>query len=356
MATALATVAGCGANALPQTRAAVASTANSTTEATPAPTPAPTAVTTAPVPRSVAVCDDRMVFPLGPSETFTPKQAAAAPFALALVNLLPSHPDVLAGVRWDRATDELVVLAVDVAQAQPITAAAALPGQAFRIELVQRSYNQLQGILRLLMPKVADAKLAYSGYARFDGRVQVDLGIRDASAISLITELAGDDADAVCVQGGADPATVAREGPQPTSGDGWRLLADLRTGAGRPITVAASASGYAKLWKELRETGAAPRVDFTLDVVLAFSSGGSSSCRGRLDALTFDIGGAVLRPTIVVPGGLRPCTADLVPHSFLLAVPRDRLPPLPFRVEMRTGPCSAGCDGDPLRVTTLTNV
>jgi hypothetical protein len=61
-----------------------------------------------------------------------------------------------------------------------------------------------------------------------------------------------------------------------------------------------------------------------------------SSCPIRLDDVVVDTGQerAVVHAVTVVPGGTGACTDDANPHSYVIALERDRLPAGPFAIQL----------------------
>jgi hypothetical protein len=120
---------------------------------------------------------------------------------------------------------------------------------------------------------------------------------------------------------------------QPTSGDGWRLLARQRAVPGpasaTPIT---DPTALADAWDTLQIGGEAP-VDLATQAVFWLSTSGTIGCPARLDAVDIDIPdrAVVGRFSLGLTAG---CDHKAVPDSFLVAVPRDRLPPAPFTVRV----------------------
>lgn len=269
-------------------------------------------------------------------------------------DLVVAHPDVLTGAWWDAAAAEIVVLVADAPAARPLVADVTPGGVRYRIEAVSRSYDDLVALSQPLVQAAHDAKLAHSGSVRMDGRVEVDLAVRDRASVDGIAALAGDDADVVCVRGGADSATVVSMGPQPMSGDGWRLLVEPGPHrAGAPISIASSAAEYGALWSALGVGGSSPPVDFGHEVVIAVVNGEPPGCENRLVGLTFDLEARHVRVQLVLPGGERPCRAMASTRTYVVAVARSRLPALPFRIVNHGDQCASPCPGDPLDVTSL---
>lgn len=269
-------------------------------------------------------------------------------------DLVIAHPDVLTGAWWDAAAGEIVVLAADAPAARSLVAGVAADDVRYRIDAVSRSYDDLVALSQPLIQAAHDANLAHSGGARMDGRVGVDLAVRDRASVDGIAAIAGADAEVVCVRGGADPAAVVPIGPQPMTGDGWRLLVEPATSrAAAPISVVASAADYETLWSSLGLLGAPAPVDFAREVVIAVVNGEPPGCEHRLVDVTFYPAAHRVGVTLVLPGGERPCVAMASARTYVVAVPRSRLPALPFRIVNRGDQCADSCPGDPLEVTTL---
>lgn len=138
----------------------------------------------------------------------------------------------------------------------------------------------------------------------------------------------------VCLSG-ADPALAPVEGPQPTSGDGWRLLADQdRTGESYRTGIAYDELSYEHIWSAARIRGDRPAVDFQTEVVIWFGTVHGSSCpRTRLDGVVVDEGRAIVHADLTyLDGGA--CTSDAIPHAYVVALARDRLPHGGFAIQL----------------------
>ena len=137
----------------------------------------------------------------------------------------------------------------------------------------------------------------------------------------------------LCVSG-SDPASLPPLGPQPEGGEGWRLLADEK-GGGRnwwPVGLATEAADLAEFWVGL--DAPVPEVDFEEHVVIAFGAVVSSSCpRIRLDDVVVD--GSLVYPEIADLNRALACTADAVPHAYVVALERSRLPSGPFVIQTK---------------------
>ncbi len=75
------------------------------------------------------------------------------------------------------------------------------------------------------------------------------------------------------------------DGPQPTSGDGWRLLAVERTGDSYRTGAATTEDQYAALWAQSGVTAARPPVDFDNDIVIWFGAVYGSGCEIRMETV-----------------------------------------------------------------------
>ena len=122
---------------------------------------------------------------------------------------------------------------------------------------------------------------------------------------------------------------------QPMSGDGWQLLAAQRTvGEFDTVAVIRDPSDLAAAWEALRLRTAIPDVDFDRWLVVWFVDTGTISCRSRLDGIVFDAGRRVLAGAFS-RGLVSGCDDGRVPDSFLVAVERRRMPPVPFTLLLR---------------------
>ena len=153
----------------------------------------------------------------------------------------------------------------------------------------------------------------------------------------------------LCVSG-FDPATVPAPGLQPSGGEGWRLLAD-EAEAGEPwrIGLAADAAGLAKLWAEIGLDAPVPEVDFEEHVAIWFGAVVSSGCPDvRLDDVVVD--GSSVYAELVDPNPQFSCPSDAVPHAYVVALERSRLPSGPVTIRMPGELSSSVKSGHRLRV------
>jgi hypothetical protein len=165
------------------------------------------------------------------------------------------------------------------------------------------------------------------------GAVRLWLGVLDPETIAEVERrFAG---ERVCIEG-IDPKTVPVPGPQPLTGDGWRLLGDEQGGGVYRTGIAADRQSFRRLWSQAGMTGDPPRVDFEHEVALWFAAVYGSTCPDlRLDDVVVDPGVALVHPLIVnLDTGLG-CTDDANGHAYLVAVDRDRLPAPPFRIQLQ---------------------
>jgi hypothetical protein len=170
------------------------------------------------------------------------------------------------------------------------------------------------------------------------GRVEAWVSVLDDEHLGPLAEHAG---DRLCVDG-ADPADAVPDGPQPTGGDGWRLLADEPTGEPYRTGIATTEDQYASLWEESAATAERPPVDFEAEVVIWFGAVYGSGCPIRMDEVIIDDEAALVYADIVVPGNPQACTSDANPRAFIIALARDRLPEGPFRLQLDANDPPAG--------------
>ncbi len=125
-------------------------------------------------------------------------------------------------------------------------------------------------------------------------------------------------------------------GPQQPAGDGWRLLAAQdETGQSYRTGIAFDDQSYETLWAEIGLVGDRPAVDFEAKVAVWFGAVHGSSCpKLRLDGVVADRDAALLFADIVLIDGLMACTADAIPHAYVVAVERSRLPVGPFAIQL----------------------
>ena len=274
-----------------------------------------------------------------------------------------AHPDLFAGVWWDREAGQFVFATVDAEQS-PALIEQDLPADlAYRVEVVPHNSSELRVLQQRVVTLNDHGIYASSAQRVWDGLLEIDLPILDQPSMDAVREVFAGDLDAICVTG-ADPATVPPDGPQPISGDGWQLLAD-QTQRGEPysVHVAVSPTEYESLWASLALDGEPPPVDFATQIVIHFGAVYSGSCPEiRLDGVNFDLDRSLVTAAIVQLGGNRMCTADANSRAYVVAVDKSRLPGVPFVVSLQ--PDCAHCahlnltslDGMPSPVPALSEV
>lgn len=191
-----------------------------------------------------------------------------------------------------------------------------------------------QRVVRELMPEVATS--AGSGSAK--GVVSIGVGILTPERIAAVeAKFAG---ERVCLEG-IDPADAPVEGPQPQSGDGWRLIADEdETGSPYRTGIAFDDASYAGLWRTIGLAGDRPEVDFQSEVVIWFGAVHGSSCpRLRLDGVSVTKAIVHAEMTRFEIGA---CTADAIGHAYVVALERSSLPQGPFWIQLGADSPPAG--------------
>ncbi len=168
------------------------------------------------------------------------------------------------------------------------------------------------------------------GYGVHRGLVEVSVPVLDEDTLARLAPLAG---PMLCVSG-ADPADAVADGPQPTGGEGWRLLGTDRTGPIYRTGVATTAGQYEDLWAEAGLAGPGPAVDFESEIVIWFGAVYGSSCPIRLDDVAVDTDRRLVFGGFVKPGNPTICTDDANPEAYVVALARHRLPEAPFAVQL----------------------
>ena len=165
------------------------------------------------------------------------------------------------------------------------------------------------------------------------GVVTIEFGVLTPDRVAAVEErFAG---KRVCISG-QDPSEVPQPGPQPVAGEGWRLLgAADETGQPYRTGIAWNEASYQALWNDSGIAGASPAVDFESEVAIWFGAVHGSSCPGlRLEGVVVDEGRAIVHGALVNPEAILGCTADAVPHAFVVAFERSRLPVSPFWIQL----------------------
>lgn len=274
--------------------------------------------------------------PLGPT------QNVPEPLVVAVNEVGERHPESFSG-RWiDRDSNTFAIAFTTDLEARRSEVLDAVGGSV-RTSIVEAEHTMEELLAVAARIGESDAygenRLILGTSIRENyGLVWVAVDVLDAETIEAVTERFG--GEPVCLEG-ADPSDYIPPGPQPTGGDGWRLLAD-EPGLGRPWATG-YADSEAQLGVLLDDVGLdvePPVVDFSTEAVIWFGPAVSGSCPDiRLDDVIFDLEERMVRPLIVLPGGWRTCTGDANPHAYLVAVLRDRLPDTPFTVELLVDAC-----------------
>jgi len=179
-----------------------------------------------------------------------------------------------------------------------------------------------------LLPLVAEPlRVTASGYASRGVAALRVPGLTDEIRDEITKRFSG---APLCVDG-LEPGPPP--GPQPSGGDGWRLLADEEGGEHWLVGLAADAAGLAELWAEIGLAAPDLEVDFDEYVVVSFGAVHGSSCPNiRLDDVVVD--GAVVYPEIVLVNSRAWCTLDAISHTYVVALERSRLPSGPFVIQL----------------------
>ncbi len=168
------------------------------------------------------------------------------------------------------------------------------------------------------------------GYGVASGQVEVRVPALDDETLARLADLAG---PLLCVKG-TDPEDVVPDGPQTDGGDGWRLLDT--TGGGLPGTgtqIATSEQQYVALWDALGIARESAMVDFQTEVAIWFGVG-HGGCGIRLDDVVINTEQSKIHAATSIPGNPEACTDELVVTSYLVAIPRNRLPEPPFVIHV----------------------
>ena len=135
---------------------------------------------------------------------------------------------------------------------------------------------------------------------------------------------------------------IGEAGPQQTSGDGWRLLAQAEGGLGRQPRVITTATELEELWADFGLGDELPIVDWQEDIVVAFEIGFGSSCpHTRFEGLAKDgnqIRAIIIDPSLLKPGSTHAaCTDDYNARTYVVTVERSFLPAPPFTIKSMYG-------------------
>jgi hypothetical protein len=194
------------------------------------------------------------------------------------------------------------------------------------------------GELASLQQRVSDALRSQLGSFSVGvdilrGKVDIGIGVLTPDRIEIVRgHFAG---EPVCVSG-IDPSEAIPEGPQPTSGGGWRLLTAEDVGEVYRTDIATDRKAYGALWQRIGLTGDPPPVDFESEVVVWFGAVYGSSCPDlRLDDVVVDLDRRLVHGRLVIPSIHGGCTDDAAPRAYVVAIERAELPTAPFAIQLR---------------------
>lgn len=197
---------------------------------------------------------------------------------------------------------------------------------------VDWTYRGLRRLQRRVVRELGSSFPLAVGIYVTRGVVSISPGVLYPERVAEIERRFG--GERICVEG-LDPADVPAPGPQPQSGDGWRLLGHRKVGAPYRTGIATDAASLNKLWRTARMPKDPPAVDFEREVVIWFGAVYGSSCPGiRLDDVVVDPERAIVHALIVLPDPPPMCTDDAIGHAYLVALDRDRLPAPPFAIQL----------------------
>jgi hypothetical protein len=131
---------------------------------------------------------------------------------------------------------------------------------------------------------------------------------------------------------------IGEAGPQRTSGDGWRFLAQAEWGLGRQPRVVTTDAELEDLSADLGLDDPLPLVDWQLDIVVAFEIGYGSSCpETRFEGVVSEGGqirAVIIDPTLLEAGATyRACTSDYNARIYVVTVERELLPAPPLKIK-----------------------
>ena len=189
----------------------------------------------------------------------------------------------------------------------------------------------LRGEVETVMENHSDVFESWGmGHSVSRGRVELSVPVLNDTYLEPLAGLAD---RPLCVSG-ADPAEAVADGPQPTEGDGWRLLGEDLTGWPYRTGIATTDDQLVGLWAEAGLGGDPPPVDWETEIAIWFGAVYGSSCPIRMDDVVVDTEAAVVHGAFVLPGNPTFCTSDANAHAYLVALQRDRLPSAPFAVQL----------------------
>ncbi len=176
--------------------------------------------------------------------------------------------------------------------------------------------------------RLTDGPVVADGYEWYQGRV-MDPTAPDGTRIGWVAA--------------ADQDGTPWLASVPPEGVGWRLLGEDATGI-EPYTVgvASSSNALPELWADAGLDAPIPDVDFAREIVVRYTHAVSGTCREiELAGVGFDTEARILYSVAIIPSSPlfdgRACTTDAHPHSFVVAIDRDRLPSGEILVRLQRG-------------------
>ena len=170
------------------------------------------------------------------------------------------------------------------------------------------------------------------------GQLRVEVPVLDGEVLAALAPFAG---TVVCVTG-LEPKDATPDHPQPTGGDGWRLLAVDANGSSGRTVVATTDLEYRALWDHEGLIARRPAVDFQSEIVVLFGAKDPAGCHIRMDDVVVDRGQRLVYGNFVVPGDLLFCNSFGEPTDFVVAIERSSLPSAPFAIQLDAEPDADG--------------
>jgi hypothetical protein len=201
---------------------------------------------------------------------------------------------------------------------------------AVQIELTEEDLIDLQNEVVEGLQGVVEILGAWTDVVR--GHVNVQIPVLSEESLTAIAELFGD--EPICVEG-LPADQFVDPGPQPETGEGWRLIYEQKH-AGFPYMtgLAWDPDSFHTLLEDIEGIDEIDAdVQFENQVVIWFGAVFGSSCPNiRMDDVIVD--GDTIYPLIVDTDNSFACTSDANPHTYLVGLDRSRLPEPPFYVQI----------------------
>ena len=128
--------------------------------------------------------------------------------------------------------------------------------------------------------------------------------------------------------------------PQPSRGEGWRLLwqaAGIANSEDLPDQRAQVATSHEELarWRRVsHDDGETPDVDFESEIAVGFATGHGGNCPIILTDVVFDREDRKVYADFARKTRQMGCNDDFNPIAFVVAVERTSLPDAPFKVQL----------------------